>query len=315
MLECPRCLHALLNDPTTGLPPAQCPHCGQDAPRGPSLASLLRPGALAPVLTRTQVTQTLDYPAAPRATQDPPIVADSARVESPAVPEPEAAPIAPTSAVTVQPEIEVPADEPPLPDEDEFIVPPDDPNDPTLRADHEAFDDTPGVDAGPSFARVAPRAPQVRIPSWHWAALAVLTGVLIIQMLVADRARLAQDAAWRPLLERVCGALRCTLPAWQQPQAYTMLARDVKPLPDAAGVLQVRATFRNDARWPQPWPSVSLSLSDADGRIAGARVVVPADYLEPGQLQSTLAPGQSGQMTVRVREPEGGVVAFAFEFH
>jgi hypothetical protein len=169
-------------------------------------------------------------------------------------------------------------------------------------------------DAGPSFTRTerAPRAP--RVPAWQWTALAVLTGALGIQMLIADRARLAQDALWRPVLERACGVLRCALPAWHQPQAYTMLARDVKPAPGAPGVLQVRATFRNDARWPQRWPAVALSLSDADGRVAGARVLVPGDYLDPAQLHATLAPGQSGQMTVQVREPQGGVVAFAFEF-
>lgn len=169
-------------------------------------------------------------------------------------------------------------------------------------------------DAGPSFIRTerAPLAP--RVPAWQWTALAVLTAALGIQMLIADRARLAQDALWRPVLERACDVLRCALPAWHQPQAYTMLARDVKPVPGVPGVLQVRATFRNDARWPQRWPAVALSLSDADGRVAGARVLVPGDYLDPAQLHATLAPGQSGQMTVQVREPQGGVVAFAFEF-
>ncbi|WDS37961.1 DUF3426 domain-containing protein [Pseudoxanthomonas sp.] len=153
-----------------------------------------------------------------------------------------------------------------------------------------------------------------RVPAWQWAALAVLTGALGIQMLIADRGRLAQDALWRPVLERTCEVLRCTLPAWHQPQAYTMLARDVKPVPGAPGVLQVRATFRNDAHWPQRWPAVALSLSDADGRVVGARVLLPGDYLDPTQLQATLAPGQSGQMRVQVREPQDGVVAFAFEF-
>jgi hypothetical protein len=167
--------------------------------------------------------------------------------------------------------------------------------------------------SGPSFVR--PTRPAARrVPTWQWTALAVLAGALGIQMLIADRARLAQDAVWRPVLEQLCGAVRCTLPAWHQPQAYTMLARDVKPVPGAPGVLQVRASFRNDARWPQRWPAVALSLSDADGRVAGARVLVPDDYLEASQRMTTLAPGQSGQMAVQVREPAGGVVAFTFEF-
>jgi len=151
-------------------------------------------------------------------------------------------------------------------------------------------------------------------PGWQWTVLALLVAALGVQMLVADRARLAQDARWRPLLERTCAVLRCSLPAWHQPQAYTMLAREVHPLPGAAGVLQVHATFRNDARWPQQWPAIAVSLSDADGRTLGGRVLLPKDYLEPDLRQTTLAPGQSAQMTVQVREPPGGAVAFAFDF-
>ncbi|TMN18070.1 DUF3426 domain-containing protein, partial [Pseudoxanthomonas sp. X-1] len=152
------------------------------------------------------------------------------------------------------------------------------------------------------------------VPRWQWALLAALGALLVLQLLVADRARLAQNAAWRPTLERLCGALRCTLPPWQQPRDYTMLARDVQPMAEAQGMLRVRATFRNDAPWPQPWPAIVLSLSDADGRVTGARALLPGDYLEPGLRGTTLAPGQSGQMTLPVREPDGGAVAFAFEF-
>lgn len=152
------------------------------------------------------------------------------------------------------------------------------------------------------------------MPGWQWTVLALLVIALGLQMLIADRARLAQDARWRPLLERTCALLGCSLPPWHQPQAYTMLAREARPLPGAAGVLQVHASFRNDARWPQPWPAIALSLADADGRTVGARVLLPRDYLQPDLRQTTLAPGQSAQMTVQVREPAGGAVAFAFQF-
>lgn len=168
--------------------------------------------------------------------------------------------------------------------------------------------------AAPSFLRAAPRPQARRVPGWQWTVLALLVIALGLQMLIADRARLAQEARWRPLLERTCAILRCSLPPWHQPQAYTMLAREVRPLPGAAGVLQVHASFRNDARWPQPWPAIAVSLSDADGRTLGARVLLPRDYLQPDLRHTTLAPGQSAQMTVQVREPPGGAMAFAFQF-
>lgn len=187
------------------------------------------------------------------------------------------------------------------------------PSDPATTLDFDPAD-AQEQEVVPSFTRAVSRPKARRIPGWQWSVLALLVAALGLQMLIADRARLAQDAYWRPLLERTCALLRCTLPAWHQPQAYTMLARDVRPVPGAQGVLEVHATFRNDAQWPQQWPAIAVSLSDADGRIAGARVLMPKDYLDAALRQTTVAPGQSGEMTVQVREPPGGVVAFAFEF-
>lgn len=93
-----------------------------------------------------------------------------------------------------------------------------------------------------------------------------------------------------------------------------MLSRDVRPLPGAPGTLLVQATFRNDARWPQPWPALQLSLSDADGRIVGARVFTAKEYLDKSITQAGLSPGQSAQVSLRLREPETPTVAFTFDF-
>jgi hypothetical protein len=59
---------------------------------------------------------------------------------------------------------------------------------------------------------------------------------------------------------RAVRALRCSVPAWREPAAFHVTSRDVRPHPTAAGVLLVTATFRNDARFAQPWPRLQLSL-------------------------------------------------------
>lgn len=325
MPDCPHCHHPLLTDPATGLAPARCPHCSaaisSQTARGPSLASFLRPDASTPPARPALLpsTRSFDAPAASPGPQDTPTTSHGALVHQP---DPAA------DATAVPPVLQAQADQatgvidlapaqagtaqaaPPegAIDQPRFAGPLDSADAITVTAPAMA------ADTSPSFTRAGRTTRSHRVPTWQWAALATLTAALGLQMLMADRARLAQDSVWRPVLERACGVLRCALPPWHQPQAYTMLARDVKPVPGAAGVLQVRATFRNDARWPQAWPSIALSLSDADGRVAGARVLVPDDYLETAQRKTTLAPGQSGQMTVQVREPPGGVVAFAFAF-
>lgn len=165
----------------------------------------------------------------------------------------------------------------------------------------------------PSFMRAPERAAPT--PRWQWALVGGLVVLLSLQIAVADRARLAADAGSRPWIAGLCSVLRCSLPAWQEPAAFSMISRDVRPVPGQPGALQVQASFRNDARWAQAWPSLRLSLSDADGRVIGTRVFAPHDYLDPtADAASVLEPGQSAQIAFRVREPAASTVAFTFEF-
>lgn len=163
--------------------------------------------------------------------------------------------------------------------------------------------------ASPAFAAQPGRRGWARL---RWPLIALLALLLVLQVLIADRARLAADPGWRPLVEKLCGALGCTLPAWHEPSAFTMLDRQVRPT-ERDGALRVDATFRNDARWAQDWPALQLALSDADGRVLGSQVFAPDQYL--GAAPTTrLAPGQSAQVAFLVQEPAPGTVAFSFEF-
>ena len=164
----------------------------------------------------------------------------------------------------------------------------------------------------PSFAlRDAPVASRRR---GEVVALVVLVLLLAGQLFFGERATLAAQAQWRPLVTAACDAIRCSLPPWREPGAFVMLARDVIAVPDRPGVLRVQASFRNDARWAQPWPALVLTLSDADNRTLGTRRFEPRDYLGDAPASSLLAPGQATQLAFDIVEPAPDVVAFDFRF-
>ena len=148
---------------------------------------------------------------------------------------------------------------------------------------------------------------------WQWPLVGALALLLGLQVLLADRERLAADAQWRPLVERACALFRCQLPPWHDPAAFTMFDSSVRA-GQSPGTLRVDATFRNDAPWPQAWPLLQLSLADADGRTTGSGLFAPEQYLA-GAPEGLLAPGQSAHVTFMVREPAAGTVAFSFRFH
>lgn len=268
--------------------PAPCPRCGGQvsepatgaAPA--SIAAFLHKPAVEPVAEttaiRAETTASGTAPGeAPPATDLPTAHSSPAPVAEPAIPEPE--PEAPAAAIAEPPTVI----ESPTP-------------------------------VAPSFARrsVEP-ALSPRTVRWQWIVLALLLLALPLQLLLADRARLAADADWRPLLLSLCGAVRCELPPWREPQALTMIERDVQPVAGAPGVLQVRATFRNDARWAQAWPRLQLSLADADGRPLGARGFEPREYLGRAPT-ALLGSGQSAQVAFRIRETATPAASFQFEF-
>lgn len=170
----------------------------------------------------------------------------------------------------------------------------------------------PQPDASPSFA--TRRVVRARRPGrrWPWAvALPLLALVLALQLLFSQRAELSQDPRWRPLLTAACTLLACEVPAWREPRAFAMLARNVRPHATRTGVLHVTTSLRNDARWPQPPPTVVLSLSDVEGRVLAARAVAPVDYGR--QAHALVAPGDSVDIAFDVREPSPRVVSFDFQ--
>ena len=307
---CPHCQFLVAHDPPSGTAPADCLRCGKplstvgEAPAAaPSLATLLHsaPHAAeaAPVETQATEHETVDAPS-------------GAPAEAPAAEESIDINIA-AEQVAVEEDIGAPVAA-------------------SVHDDVLAAPVSPSSDAVPATVIEAPRAPvrkatgprflhrtrttpvHTRRARLQWATVITLALLLCVQVVVADRARLATQAGWRPIVTALCGAFRCDVPTWREPAAFTMLSRDVRPLLDAPGTLQAQATFRNEAHWAQAWPVILLTLKDADGRTLGARALQPGDYLPAGETATAIGPGQSAQMAVRIREPSASVVAFSFDF-
>ena len=166
----------------------------------------------------------------------------------------------------------------------------------------------------PDFVQPSHRPVRVRGNRWLWLAVPVLTLSLLLQVAVADRARLATDPVWRPRIVALCGWLRCTVPAWREPGALHITSREVRPHPSAPGVLLVTATFRNDAAFAQAWPQLQLSLANLDGDSLGLRRFSPREYLGSDPATAQVGPGQSATVTLEIVDPGKRAVAFGFDF-
>lgn len=316
-INCPYCKALVSTDPVTDLPPPHCPHCDSLLRRDPEitddvaevapidLGTLLDPRAIAEAAAEAEA----DAAARAAATSGMP------RVEAPRVEATDFASIFESVRIDAAPQERAP--------------------DETAVADASAVAADDGIHAAaggrippatavpavaattrrlPSFARSADGSARPVRERWLIVAVFALAILLVLQLLLADRARLAANAQWRPLLATLCGVLRCELPPWREPAAFTLLQRDVRQHPTLPGALRVSATFRNDARWSQPWPRLQLTLSDVNGRPAGQRRFDAQEYLGGAPGQAELASGESATVAMDILEPAPQIVAYDFRF-
>jgi hypothetical protein len=289
-INCPYCRALVSTDPVTDQPPTHCPHCD----------SLLRRDPDAPFDgDDMEERPPLDMAALLNAPEPPPSPVATAAETHEAMPD------------TGMPDTNMrDADEPDAPAAS--ALPETDPA--TVSAVAAPPARTRIGRAMPSFARGPAGTGAGRRERWVIAVVIALALLLALQLLLADRARLAGDAHWRPLLLALCAPLRCELPPWREPAAFTLVQRDVRQHPTRPGALRVSATFRNDARWSQPWPRLELTLSDANGRPAGERSFKVEEYLGGAPSQPELASGESATVAMDILEPASGIVGYDFGF-
>lgn len=164
----------------------------------------------------------------------------------------------------------------------------------------------------PRFARRKERGGR----RWPWvAACLILLLGLGAQLAWAERDTLITDGSVGPLLRQTCAAIGCSLPLVQDTKQLSLLARDVQAHPSVPGALLITASLRNDASFAQPYPVVSITLSDADGKRLAMRRLRPAEYLgDAAAMQRGLPPGSTAALMLEVEDPDGKAVAFEFGF-
>lgn len=311
-INCPYCKALVSTDPVTDLPPPHCPHCDSLLRRDPEaeddvaevapldLGTLLDARAIAEAAAEAEAN------AAARAAA----AIQTPRAESQTVAATDVASILESVRIDAARQARAADDDTTIDDASDAPAPP-----PEMRTSPVAVASIAATARRlPSFARNADGSARPARERWLIVAVIALAVLLVLQVLLADRARLAANAQWRPMLATLCSALRCELPPWREPAAFTLLQRDVRQHPTRPGVLRVSATFRNDARWPQPWPRLQLTLSDINGRPAGQRRFEAQEYLGGTPAQTELASGESATVAMDILEPAPQIVAYDFRF-
>lgn len=188
------------------------------------------------------------------------------------------------------------------------------------------------VVAGPAVASAAQAAampvhPARPLPdSWQQRAISLsdigsgvaigfLLLVLGLQWVFFNRAELAADERWRPMLERGCSIVNCTMPLRADLSHIDIISRDVRKHPTIKEVLLVNVAFKNTAEFTQPYPVLEVSFTDQSGEAIAVRRFNPAEYLGKSTDRAAgMSAGSPLEVVLEIVDPGDKVVSFQFAF-
>jgi len=155
----------------------------------------------------------------------------------------------------------------------------------------------------------------LRIPSlpfWNYLAAPLLL-LFLFQVLNHYRAPLARHPRFGGMVSGVYRVLGVDLiPDWNL-RAYELKSYRVASNPTTPGTLRVRATVRNGALFPQPYPLLKLILLDRFTDPVRAREFEPAEYLDKPPAANVLL-GARSEFTANFTIVDPGPDAPGFRF-
>jgi len=147
-------------------------------------------------------------------------------------------------------------------------------------------------------------------------AILLFTATLFVQLAYFRSSQLLDRfPALQPLVERVCTELPCRYSGPRDVSQIKLVSRDIRVHPKVNNALLISATFINRATFKQPYPDITITLSDLSGAMVAQRRFTPAEYL--GRLNSPfllMPSGKPVQIALEVVDPGKDAVNFEFTF-
>ncbi len=124
------------------------------------------------------------------------------------------------------------------------------------------------------------------------------------------------DLLPRSWINSFCKPIGCGDQNKQDLAAIKILNRSIYSHPNADNALMITASFVNQAKNPQPFPLLQITLLDTQGQLVAVRRFSPKDYLVDQSLNDTLMQAnQPVGARLEVQDPGNTVIAYEFEFY
>ena len=154
----------------------------------------------------------------------------------------------------------------------------------------------------------------------YWVLGSMLLAlVLMVQSLVVFRHDIvASVPSLRPLLVTLCGPLSCEVSYVRQVERIFIVGSALQQDPNANVAANQRAydlrlTLQNRGVYPQPWPALMVTLTDASGTPVIRKALMPSQFLPAQLLDGPFRAGQEVGLDIPLRVDGLSISGFELE--
>jgi predicted Zn finger-like uncharacterized protein len=149
-----------------------------------------------------------------------------------------------------------------------------------------------------------PRATHPLLRALAVLVVVALGGLLAVQTGFVYRMEIARALpGLRPLLSEACARSSCTVPYPRDAERIAIEASDLQAEPGRPGHYLLQATLNNRADYPQQWPHLELTLTDAGDNPLSRRVLPPSDWLPATQSPEAFAARNAVELRIPFSAP------------
>ncbi len=142
---------------------------------------------------------------------------------------------------------------------------------------------------------------------WLWSlGVGLMLGALTVQSAYLFRQEITRSVpALRPLYQAACAQFGCSLPLPRDAERIGIDASDLQSDPRIPGRFVLFASIRNNAAYPQAWPHLELTLTDARDRAVVRRVLDPFEWAhaETAKLRAGFPAGREQAVELHFDAP------------
>lgn len=160
----------------------------------------------------------------------------------------------------------------------------------------------------------APPKPKTKYRAMYAFLNVLLVLLLSAQLVHAERRAFLLHPQIGPVISQAYQSLGMPLAPPRDLAAIELTRSEVTSHPNHSNALHITGVLKNDAKFPQPWPELHISLQDKWGETVAARYFTAEEYLrDPARAKNLMPQQENIAMELSILDPGPDAVGFQSE--